>query len=144
MPRRARLVLGRARKHVEGRSERKLSPVGRHQIGTIRSWRLALLIAFMLAGCDKESNSPAQTAEGGDPRRGRALYMSNCAACHNNDPSRDGPVGPAIKRSSLALIEARVLRATYPPGYTPKRKTSAMPAQPYLKSALPDLAAFLR
>ena len=98
----------------------------------------------MLSGCAKESNSPAQTAGGGDPRRGRAVYLSNCAACHHSDPSRDGPVGPAIKGSSQALIEARLLRATYPPGYTAKRKTSVMPAQPYLKSAVPDLAAFLR
>ena len=105
---------------------------------------LVLLLALMLNGCAEDSSPPARTAEGGDPRRGRALYLSSCAACHSSDPSKDGPIGPAIKGSSQALIEARVLRATYPPGYTPKRKTSVMPAQPYLKSTLPDLAAFLR
>ena len=110
----------------------------------MRGKTLALLLALMLNGCAEESTPPARTAEGGDPRRGRALYLSNCAACHNSDPSRDGPIGPAIKGSSRDLIEARILRASYPPGYTPKRNTSVMPAQPYLKSTLPDLAAFLR
>jgi hypothetical protein len=64
--------------------------------------------------------------------------------CHNSDPSKDGSVGPAIKGSSRDLIEARLLHATYPPGYNPKRNSRAMPSYPYLKSAIPDLAAFLR
>jgi mono/diheme cytochrome c family protein len=106
-------------------------------------WIPALLFVLMLSGCGKKSDGPA-TAGDGDPNRGRAIYLSNCAACHSNDPSKDGPLGPAIKGSSRELIEARVLRASYPPGYTPKRKTTMMPAQPDLKPAIPDLAAFLR
>jgi mono/diheme cytochrome c family protein len=105
-------------------------------------WIPALLLVFGLTGCEKKSDAPTKTA--GDPNRGRAIYLSNCAACHSNDPSKDGPLGPAIKGSSRELIEARVLRASYPPGYTPKRKTTMMPAQPDLKPAIPDLAAFLR
>lgn len=104
---------------------------------------LVFLVFLIFSACTKDSKPPAKTAEGGDARRGRGIYLANCAACHNIDPSKDGPVGPAIKGASRALIEARVLRASYPPGYTPKRKTSTMPAQPYLKSAIPDLAAFL-
>ncbi len=106
-------------------------------------WYLAFLLVFLLHGCGNDSGAPAQTARAGDPARGRGIYLANCTACHNSDPSRDGSVGPAIKGSSLELIEARVLRASYPPGYTPKRQTKLMPAQPYLKSAIPDLAAFL-
>lgn len=97
----------------------------------------------MLSGCGKDANRPTRTAREGDPKRGRGIYLSACVACHNSDPSKDGPVGPAIKGSPKELIEARVLRASYPPGYTPKRHTRIMPAQPYLKNAIPDLTAFL-
>jgi mono/diheme cytochrome c family protein len=114
------------------------------KVGILARWDLALIFALALSGCTKDSDLPAKRVQGGDARRGKALYLSNCAACHNSDPSKDGPVGPAVKGSSEALIEARLLRASYPSGYTPKRKTSAMPAQPYLKSTIPDLAAFLR
>lgn len=101
-----------------------------------------LILAF--TGCEKKSDAPVAKTGDGDPKHGRAVYLSNCAACHNTDPSRDGSIGPAIKGSPKELIEARVLRAGYPPGYTPKRNTKMMPAQPDLQPALPDLAAFLR
>ena len=74
---------------------------------------------------------------------GRRAYVANCTACHNPDPAKDGTLGPALAGSSLALVEARVLRAEYPPGYTPKRPSQLMPAQPYLKSEVPNLAAYL-
>lgn len=74
---------------------------------------------------------------------GRRAYMANCIACHNPDPSKEGTLGPALAGSSLALVEARVMRAEYPPGYTPKRSSSLMPAQPFLKKDVPDLAAYL-
>jgi mono/diheme cytochrome c family protein len=114
------------------------------KMASLARWILVFLLALGASACTKESDPSIKKAAGGDSRRGRALYLSNCVACHNSDPSKDGPVGPAIKGSSEALIEARVLRGAYPPGYKPKRKTSAMPAQPYLKSSIPDLAAFLR
>jgi mono/diheme cytochrome c family protein len=104
-------------------------------------WVPALLVVLALIACGKKTDGPTKTAS--DPNRGRAIYLSNCAACHNNDPSKDGPIGPAIKGSTRELVEARVLRASYPPGYTPKRKTTLMPAQPYLESSLPNLVAFL-
>ena len=82
--------------------------------------------------------------DAGDPAaRGRRVYLANCTACHNPDPSRPGSVGPAIKGSSRALIEARVLRAAYPPGYTPKMKSRLMPAMPHLARSIDDLTAFL-
>lgn len=70
--------------------------------------------------------------------------MANCVACHNSDPSKDGPIGPAIKGSSEKLIEARLLRSDYPFNYTPKRKSKVMPNFPFLKSEVPYLAAYLR
>ena len=109
----------------------------------MKRWIAGLFVAVMLAGCDKKNAAQEKTAAAGDPNRGRAIYLANCAACHNPDPSKDGSLGPAIKGASRELIEARVLKATYPPGYTPKRNTKAMPAQPYLESSIPDLTAFL-
>ena len=75
--------------------------------------------------------------------RGKRVYVANCIACHNPDPTREGTLGPAVAGSSLALVEARVLRAEYPPGYTPKRSSALMPAQPFLKADVPALAAYL-
>jgi len=104
---------------------------------------LICFLALMFAACEKDSDQPLKAARAPDAVRGKRVYMSTCTQCHNSDPSRDGPVGPAIKGASEALIEARILHRAYPPGYTPKRKTTTMTAFPYLKSAIPDLAAFL-
>lgn len=95
---------------------------------------MALLLAL---GCN---TSPAL-----DPlaARGREVYLAHCTACHNPDPSRIGPVGPAVKGSSRVLLEARVMRAAYPEGYTPKRTTHTMVALPDLAPELDALAAFL-
>ena len=84
-------------------------------------------------------------AQGGNDAaaRGKQVYLAECTACHNSDPAKNGPVGPAVKGSSQELLEARILRASYPPGYSPKRPTSLMPSQPKVASKIPDLAAFL-
>jgi len=103
------------------------------------------LTLTVLAACAKDSNQQKkEVAQKGDPVKGRGIYLANCAVCHNSDPAKDGPLGPAIKGSSRPLLEARVLSANYPPGYKPKRNTSAMPPMPYLKSEIPNLEAFLR
>ena len=75
--------------------------------------------------------------------RGRRVYVSNCIACHNTDPSQDGALGPAVAGSSQELLEARVIRNEYPAGYTPKRDSKAMIALPYLAKELPAIQAFL-
>lgn len=72
------------------------------------------------------------------------MYLSQCATCHASDPSQAGPVGPAIKGSARALLEAKLLRGDYPPGYTPKRRTAVMPPQPQLEPDIPHLEVFLR
>jgi mono/diheme cytochrome c family protein len=94
---------------------------------------LALLV---LVGCGQAESLPLA-------EQGRKLYQANCIACHNPDPAREGPLGPAIACTSAELLEARVLRAEYPPGYKPKRDSKLMPAQPFLRRDLPGLAAFL-
>jgi mono/diheme cytochrome c family protein len=102
-----------------------------------------VLLALALSACSKESDQ-AGAAKDPDWQRGRAVFIANCVACHNNDPSKDGPIGPAIKGSSKELVESRVLTTSYPPGYKPKRPTQVMPQFPFLKDEIPYLVAYLR
>ena len=71
------------------------------------------------------------------------MYAVNCTTCHALDPAEDGPVGPAVAGASLALLEAKVLRNEYPPGYVPQRDTKAMIPLAHLAPELPALAAYL-
>ncbi len=108
---------------------------------TVRaSFVKALFLTLLLGGCGGESDETV----GPNAERGRRLYLVNCIVCHNRDPSKDGATGPAIKGSSETLLRFRVLSRSYPPGYVPKRKSSAMIPLPHLKKAIPDLAAYLR
>lgn len=75
---------------------------------------------------------------------GRSVYNANCIACHGIDPTRDGALGPAVAGSSVELLEARVLRGEYPPGYEPKRPSRVMVALPHLEPKIPELAAYLQ
>ena len=49
-----------------------------------------------------------------------------------------------MRGSSRELIEARVVRGAYPPGYTPKRPSAIMQPMPSLAGSVDDLAAYLR
>ncbi len=95
-----------------------------------------VIVASVVAGCSDHSRDPMID-------RGRSVYLSHCTACHAMDPAVDGPVGPAVKGTLPALLEARVLHAAYPPGYRPKRSTHVMPALPQLAPDLPALARYL-
>ena len=101
-----------------------------------RRFLLIVLLTLAASACSKEAEQSGQSP---DWKRGRAVYVANCVACHNNDPSKDGPIGPAIKGSPPELIESRVLRTQYPPGYKPKRNTQVMPTFPFLKTEIPYL-----
>jgi mono/diheme cytochrome c family protein len=105
---------------------------------------LIVLGALGLSACSKDSDQASQASKDPDWKRGRAVYIANCVACHNSDPSKDGPIGPALKGSDRELLEARVLTSNYPPNYQPKRPTKVMPQFPFLKSEIPYLAAYLR
>ena len=97
----------------------------------------AALLAF--AGCSGgDAGKPVTPVA-----RGEKVYKNVCLACHAADPTLDGTVGPAIAGSSRELIEARVLRGSYPEGYTPKRNTHAMPQLPHLAGSIDDLTAYL-
>jgi mono/diheme cytochrome c family protein len=75
--------------------------------------------------------------------RGQTVYLAQCTACHATNPTQAGPVGPPVKGASRELLEARLLRGGYPPGYTPRRGSALMQPMPQLASSIPDLAAFL-
>jgi mono/diheme cytochrome c family protein len=132
--------------------------------------RIAILAVVLVAGvlsCSQEEPTgatpsrppappPADTAEPETPSappdetsqeklvsRGRSVYNQICIACHAVDPSQEGNIGPAIAGSPLALLEAKVLRNEYPPGYTPKRETLNMVPLPHMTKDLPALAAYL-
>ena len=100
----------------------------------------ALSVFFAVACGDDDG---AKSGIKRDVKRGRAIFLANCVACHSNDPSRDGPIGPAIRGSSPELLRSRVLTSDYPPNYRPKRPTNIMPQFPFLKDEIPNLAAYL-
>lgn len=54
-----------------------------------------------------------------------------------------GNIGPEVWGAKFDLLEARILRADYPRGYTPKRKSRAMPRLPQLKDEIVALEAYL-
>lgn len=100
----------------------------------------ALLLAAASLGCGESKPQP-QLSDAA--RRGKAVYDGVCIACHNPNPALDGSLGPANAGASRELLEARVLRAEYPPGYTPKRDSKAMPPMPHLADKIDDLTAYL-
>jgi len=105
-------------------------------------WALPLLAPLVAAAvaCSEGVTSDSQAAL---VKRGQQVYAINCTACHAPEPTLAGPVGPAVAGSPLALLEAKVLRNEYPPGYTPVRSTSAMVPFAHLEPDLPALAAYL-
>jgi mono/diheme cytochrome c family protein len=100
------------------------------------AWAGVVLAGLGLGACADGGSSPAE--------RGRQVYQASCTSCHAGDPGRDGPVGPAVKGASRELLEARVVKGTYPPGYRPKRSSAVMQPMPQLAPNIDDLAAFLR
>jgi mono/diheme cytochrome c family protein len=86
----------------------------------------------------EETRSEAELVEAG-----RGVYNANCIACHNLDATKDGALGPAVSGASRELLEARIVRAEYPPGYTPKRDTRVMIALRHLEPNLDELTAYL-
>ena len=95
--------------------------------------------ALLCAACSREPGTGDPAAE-----RGRQIYLAQCIACHNSDPTLAGPVGPPVKGSTRELLEVKLLKGTYPPSYAPKRPTNLMPPQPALAPEIPNLAAYLK
>jgi mono/diheme cytochrome c family protein len=110
-----------------------------------RKWMVAAMIAIGTAGigCGQQQGGAADPQLSEAAQRGKAVYNGVCVACHNVNPALDGSLGPANAHASRALVEAKVLRGEYPPGYAPKRPSRAMPAFPHLADKVDDLTAWL-
>jgi mono/diheme cytochrome c family protein len=112
---------------------------------------LAVLTAVvgLSAGCRCSSSNPTSapvsipTEASTLSSRGKSVYAGNCISCHNPNPKLAGTVGPEVFGSSIALLEARLLKGTYPEGYKPKRPGAGMPVFPHLASDIAALHAFL-
>jgi mono/diheme cytochrome c family protein len=77
--------------------------------------------------------------------KGRAVYMSNCTACHNRDPNKKGSLGPELVGTPLEVFKIKVVTGNqYPEGYTPKRKTKAMKKLPQLEKDIPAIHAWIQ
>ena len=122
--------------HPNEHTRTVLSEERRRRSG-VRVPSLLLVIGFGAVACSNPKLSPSA-------ERGRQVYLGQCTTCHSIDPSQPGPVGPPLKGASRGVLEAKVLRGEYPPGYTPKRPTTLMPPQPALGGEIPNLAAFLK
>ncbi len=106
--------------------------------------------SLFLLGCNRQSessgaggtaNAPVEKSE--QYKRGKSLYQAHCASCHALNPKVAGGLGPEVYGSSLELLSKRLLEASYPEGYTPKRPTKVMQSMPHLKSDLDSLFAYL-
>jgi mono/diheme cytochrome c family protein len=110
-----------------------------------RALRAFLGAAALCAVCLEGWTACGKKDASADPqvRAGHGLYLANCIACHNANPALDGSLGPAIKGSALELVQARVLRGEYPPGYTPKRPTHVMVKLPLSEENVAAIHAYL-
>jgi mono/diheme cytochrome c family protein len=97
------------------------------------------LVAGLVACSGGEPDAPRSDLAA----QGERVYQNVCVACHHGDPSQDGSLGPAVAGASAELLEFRLIRGGYPPGYTPKRPGEVMPRFEYLADQIPALAAYL-
>ncbi|EMJ98166.1 c-type cytochrome [Leptospira alstonii] len=108
--------------------------------GSYRLLLVSISLILIFANCKEEENlSPEQKSIS----QGKGLYITNCSACHNQNPALDGAVGPAVKGSNFELLKARVVEGTYPSGYTPKRTSRIMTRLPLSDDQIRSLEAFL-
>ncbi len=75
---------------------------------------------------------------------GKKLYLSRCATCHNQNPTKAGSIGPDIANSSLELVTLKTQKREYPKDYKPKRKTKIMPKIPLNDGQIKSIHEYLR
>ncbi|EMY77477.1 cytochrome C [Leptospira weilii serovar Ranarum str. ICFT] len=114
--------------------------IDKNRGGSYRLLLVSITLILFFAYCKEEENlSPEQKSIS----QGKGLYITNCSACHNQNPALDGAVGPAVKGSNFELLKARIVEGTYPSGYTPKRTSRVMTRLPLNDDQIRNLEAFL-
>ncbi len=93
------------------------------KLGHFFGW--PFLILFI--GCTQKAPSNRSPEEERLYLQGKKVYMTVCVTCHNPDSKLDGSIGPSNYGSSRELLQAKILKGEYPPGYKPKRDTQLMP-----------------
>lgn len=111
----------------------------------IRRGGFVVLILIFLVSCNKSTSSSEENKPKLSPlaEQGIKVYRTRCIMCHNANPAVPGGMGPEIQGASLELLTAKILKQSYPEGYTAKRPTRAMPAMPFLEKDIPALHAYL-
>jgi mono/diheme cytochrome c family protein len=107
---------------------------------------ILIFVSLVSSACNKKpgaTSSSTSSSQSALIDRGRVVYQTNCISCHNSDPKKAGSIGPDVFGSSKALLEARILRADYPPDYHAKRMTHVMNALPHLKDEIDAIHAYL-
>lgn len=77
-----------------------------------------LLILMILVSCSDKTISTMHV---------EAIYKNQCMQCHNANPNKVGSIGPDLVSTPKEAFIMKVVEGKYPEGYTPKRKTKAMP-----------------
>jgi len=113
---------------------------GSATLPAVRRWAAGGVALGVVGAAACSERSEVLTAE----QRGEQIYRNVCTTCHGIEPDQPGVIGPAIAGASLELIEAKVLRGEYPPGYQPQRPSRTMPPLPHLADHIADLAAYLQ
>lgn len=111
----------------------------------------ATILVIVAASACNQAKSPASATETSPSTnalstlasQGKTVYQTNCIACHHSNPRQPGSIGPDVWGSSKALLEARIISASYPEGYKPKRASHAMAPLPHLKGEIDALHAYL-
>ncbi|MBS1255331.1 MAG: hypothetical protein MAG581_01131 [Deltaproteobacteria bacterium] len=122
----------------------------------MRRYFLALLLLLLISSCEKkkQKQDEAESEQGqnkvnetigskSDIEKGRVVYFANCVACHNNNPKKQGSIGPQIFGSSKELLTKKIVLGKYPNHYKPKRTTNIMPLLPHLDQEISNLHAYI-
>jgi mono/diheme cytochrome c family protein len=103
----------------------------KHNLDAVLLFFAALLISFLMGALAEASE-------------GRKIFLTRCASCHNQNPTKPGSIGPDIADSSLELVTLKTQKREYPKGYIPKRKTRIMPRIPLNETQIKSVHEYIR